>query len=39
MQIMLENRRKVVVDFSRSSLKKKKKVEEGGALGSGVKRE
>ncbi len=35
----LENRKKTIVDFPRNALKRKNKVEEGGALGSGVKRE
>jgi hypothetical protein len=35
----LENRKKVIEDFTKSDLKKKNKVEKGGALGSRVKRE
>jgi len=39
MQIMLENRKKIAVDSSRSAVKRKNRVEEGGALGLRVKRE
>ncbi len=35
----MENKKKTLVDFPRSALKKQNKVEEGGATGSGVKRE
>jgi hypothetical protein len=35
----LENRKKVTTDSPRSVFKRKNKVEEGGALGSGMKRE
>jgi len=34
MQITLENRKKVATNFIRSGLKRKNRVEEGGALGS-----
>jgi hypothetical protein len=36
---MLENRKKIAVDSSRSAVKRKNRVEEGGALGLRVKRE
>jgi len=39
MQTRLENRKKDVTDFPISALKRKNRVEEGGALGSRVKRE
>jgi hypothetical protein len=39
MQIMLENRKKIAVDSLRSAVKRKNRVEEGGALGLRVKRE
>jgi hypothetical protein len=39
MLIALENRKKIAVDFPISAFKRKNKVEEGRALGSGVKRE
>jgi len=39
MQTTLENRKKATIDFLRSALKRNNKVEEGGALGLGVKRE
>jgi hypothetical protein len=39
MQTTLKNRKKAATNSPRSVLKKKNKVEEGGALGSGVKRE
>jgi septal ring factor EnvC (AmiA/AmiB activator) len=39
MQATLENRKKVVAEFPKSALKRKNKVEEGGVLGSRVKRE
>jgi hypothetical protein len=39
MSIALENRKKIVADSPRSALKRKNKVEEGGALCSRVKRE
>ncbi len=39
MQITLENRKKTTTDFRRSVFKKKNKVEEGGALGSRMKKE
>jgi hypothetical protein len=38
MQVTLEYRNKVVAKFPRSALKKKNKIEEGGALGSRVKK-
>jgi hypothetical protein len=37
-QTTLENKKKVVIDSSKSAFKMKNKVEEGGALGSRVKR-
>jgi hypothetical protein len=39
MQIALENRKEVAANFPRSNFKKKNRVEEGGALGSKMKRE
>ncbi len=39
MQTTLKNRKKVVADFPRNALKRKNRVEEGGASSSGVKRE
>ncbi len=39
MQTTLENKKKVIANFLRSAFKRKNRVEEGGALGSGVKRE
>jgi hypothetical protein len=39
MHVILHNRRKVVTKYLRNFLKKKNKVEEGGALGLGVKKE
>jgi hypothetical protein len=39
MQTTLKNRKKAVVNSLRSALKRKNRVEEGGALGSKVKRE
>jgi len=39
MLIALANRKKIVVDFPRSALKRKNRVEEGGAFGLGVTRE
>jgi hypothetical protein len=39
MKITLENIKKGAVESPRSALKRKNKVEEGGTLGSGVKRE
>ncbi len=39
MQTTLENRKKVVTDSSRSVIKRKNRVEEGGALGLRMKRE
>jgi hypothetical protein len=35
----LENKKKTITDFPRSAFKRKNKVEEGGALGSRVKKE
>jgi hypothetical protein len=35
----LENRRKTIIESSRSVFKRKNKAKEGGALGSGVKKE
>jgi hypothetical protein len=35
----VENRKKAITNFPRSVFKKNNKVEEGGALGSGMKRE
>jgi hypothetical protein len=39
MQTTLENRKKTTINFPKSVLKKKNRVEEGGALCLGVKRE
>jgi len=39
MQIALENIKKVAIDSLRSALKKKNKVEKGGTLDLGMKRE
>ncbi len=39
MQITLENRKKAIAESPRSVLKRKMKVEEGEALGLGIKRE
>ncbi len=39
MQTTVENRKKVIANSLRSVVKKKNKVEEGGALGSGMKME
>jgi hypothetical protein len=39
MQITLENKKKVTIDFPRSAFKRKNKVEEGRALGLIVKKE
>jgi hypothetical protein len=39
MQVALENIRKVVAKFPRSVLKRKGRVEEGGTLGLGAKKE
>jgi hypothetical protein len=39
MQTILENRTKVAIDSPKSAFKRKNKVEERRALGSGVKRE
>jgi hypothetical protein len=39
MQKTLENRKKVVINSPRNAFKRKNKVEEGQALGSGMKRE
>jgi hypothetical protein len=39
MHTTLKNIRKATTDFPRSALKRKNIVEEGGTLGSGVKRE
>jgi hypothetical protein len=39
MQTTLENKKNFATNFPRNVFKKKNKVEEGGALGSGVKRE
>jgi hypothetical protein len=35
----LENRKKIVIDSLRSAFKRKNRIEEGGVLGSKVKRE
>jgi hypothetical protein len=39
MQTTLENRKKATTDFPRNVFKRKNKVEEGGVLGSRMKRE
>jgi hypothetical protein len=39
METSLENRKKVATKSPRSALKRKKKAEQGGALGSGIKKE
>jgi hypothetical protein len=39
MQKTLENRKKATIDSPRSAFKRKNKVEKGGVLGLGVKRE
>jgi hypothetical protein len=39
METTLKNKNKVIADFPRSVLKRKNRVEEGGASGLGVKRE
>jgi hypothetical protein len=39
MKTTLENRKKVVADSPRSAFKRKKKIEEGGTLGLGMKGE
>ncbi len=39
MQIALENKKKVIVHYPKNAFKRKNKIEEGGALGLGVKRE
>jgi hypothetical protein len=39
MQTTLDNRKKATTNFPRSALKKNNIVEEGGALGSGMKKE
>jgi hypothetical protein len=39
METSLENRKKVATESPRSALKRKKKVEQGGALGLGIKKE
>jgi hypothetical protein len=39
MLIALANRKKIAINFPRSALKRKNRVEEGGAFGLGVTRE
>ncbi len=39
METTLEYRKKVATNFPRSALKRKNKIEKGGASGSGMKRE